>query len=709
MSDLSDSENDQMSRDADVTGSSSSSLDATGGTTAPAARTPNHLSGIFDIPSLGRPATPTNRAREGAARLDEILQVGPTTLPYRRFIAELNGAGQAQLAPVVDPPDGGDEASERTASPASVSGRDGSESSGSTPPAGEPVQARHRASSRPLHVNGILVFWMADRDIIDRVGDRPVYSVDYFTSAMTMSYLVSLREEFVIPNSVDLVTLTSLNVAPMQLNASAYRILISCFVLWAKNFDEELPFRAFQNLYRIKTTPASSGSYYFQGYQGTFITSCPNTDKQFKHLWFYAGGRWLHGQRPYSDVLSWERVPITFMRGYVWIRGPHVAASCTEKIDLFQKVDPERNQNRLLSHLSLEMYHWTGLSSTSECPDDRPREAQPGEVIIASRIPDPVVHYRAQAVVAAGVATTSDPSEVPRGVPVAPIHGQRSGSSSPGTWGPRVADEDMDLVLRQLFPTRGLRIEGRFNPLFSSGSKLPSEQDRMARLQKLAKIGDGGKGKARSSVSASSSRAGPTAPTTRTPSDPHKARVNRSRDEWPVTVVPSSWSRREDIYSRDPPASVTGAEPINWKSSTQKAIVAKFDDKLTSEVAESSRRSDPIVAIGDCAQKLIEALCLAFSGSATARGYANRMETDVASTKSEARSARNAEKKSTDKVKEIGEKLKDAEKRASEAEGARKEAEDARRKAENDLAAAHSEHSRYLQVALPAALDEARQ
>ncbi|GMN28109.1 hypothetical protein TIFTF001_049432 [Ficus carica] len=47
--------------------------------------------------------------------------------------------------------------------------------------------------------------------------------------------------------------------------------------------------------------------------------------------------------------------------------------------------------------------------------------------------------------------------------------------------------------------------------------------------------------------------------------------------------------------------------------------------------------------------------------------------------------------------------------RASEAEGARKEAKDTRRKAENDLAAAHSEHSKYLQVALPAAFDEARQ
>ncbi|GMN30324.1 hypothetical protein TIFTF001_044472 [Ficus carica] len=165
----------------------------------------------------------------------------------------------------------------------------------------------------------------------------------------------------------------------------------------------------------------------------------------------------------------------------------------------------------------------------------------------------------------------------------------------------------MDLVLRQHFPTREPTTAEREQ----RGSKRPSEQDRMARLQKLAKIGDGGKVKAGISASAPTSRAGPTAAVTRTPFDPPDARVSRSKDKRPVTVVSFSWSR-------------------------------------------------------------------------------------------------NTEKKATDKAKEIGEKLKDAEKRASEAEGARKEAEDTRRKAENDLAAAHSEHSKYLQVALPAAFDEAR-
>ena len=96
------------------------------------------------------------------------------------------------------------------------------------------------------------------------------------------------------------------------------------------------------------------------------------------------------------------------------------------------------------------------------------------------------------------------------------------------------------------------------------------------------------------------------APTTQAPSDPPEARASRPRDERPVAIVPSSQSRREDARPRDQPPSASGAKPIKRKSSAQKAFVSKFDDKLTSEVTESSRRSDPIVAISDCVEKLIE-------------------------------------------------------------------------------------------------------
>ncbi|GMN71774.1 hypothetical protein TIFTF001_053448 [Ficus carica] len=144
--------------------------------------------------------------------------------------------------------------------------------------------------------------------------------------------------------------LRRLNVAPMQLNSNAYRILISYFVLWTKNYTSELSFRAFQNLYRMKTALPSIGSYYFQGYQGTFITGCPDSDKNYKHLWFFAAGRWLHGRLPYDEVTPWERVPITFRRGYVWTQGLYTDARNLERIEkLHEKADPERNQNRLLS------------------------------------------------------------------------------------------------------------------------------------------------------------------------------------------------------------------------------------------------------------------------------------------------------------------------------------------------------------------------
>lgn len=53
-------------------------------------------------------------------------------------------------------------------------------------------------------------------------------------------------------------------------------------------------------------------------------------------------------------------------------------------------------------------------------------------------------------------------SEVPLGVPAASPHSLPSGGSSSGTWGPRIADKDMDWVIRELYPQRGLRIEGLY-------------------------------------------------------------------------------------------------------------------------------------------------------------------------------------------------------------------------------------------------------
>lgn len=89
-------------------------------------------------------------------------------------------------------------------------------------------------------------------------------------------------------------------------------------------------------------------------------------------------------------------------------------------------------------------------------------------------------------------------------------------------------------------------------------------------------------------------------------SDPPEAQASRSREEQSVAISPSSRSGRKYHRPRDPSASVSRAESIKRKSSAQKALVTKFDDHVTSEMAESSRRSDPINASSDLINKLIE-------------------------------------------------------------------------------------------------------
>ncbi|GMN66822.1 hypothetical protein TIFTF001_035883 [Ficus carica] len=259
---------------------------------------------------------------------------------------------------------------------------------------------------------------------------------------------------------------------------------------------------------------------------------------------FFIAGRWLHGQLDYDQISHSVRVPNKFRRG-------------------------------------LAKYNWFSSSSTSDYPHDRPRTVLPGEVTVASRLPDPVAHYRAWTVVTADVVTTSDRSEVPRGVPVASTHGLHSDSSSQGAWGPRIADKDMDLLLGQLYPVQGLRIEEpTMSDQGSCGSKRLSDQDRVTHLQqKFAKTNKGSK-----------SRAGPSAPspTSKAPSDPPVARLFCPREDQPSQPEPTIRGRRDDSRPREPSVAVTGTEPVSRKSFAQRAVVSKFDDCLTSEVAESS-------------------------------------------------------------------------------------------------------------------------
>ncbi|GMN54066.1 hypothetical protein TIFTF001_023197 [Ficus carica] len=105
MSDVTDSKNEALLRSVDVTGDSD--LGSSSSTSSSS--------------SSGTPVTPSNCRRDGAARLEEILQVGAGTRPDRQFIRELRGA--APEPPVQANP--ADAASERSVGQTSTSGREG--------------------------------------------------------------------------------------------------------------------------------------------------------------------------------------------------------------------------------------------------------------------------------------------------------------------------------------------------------------------------------------------------------------------------------------------------------------------------------------------------------------------------------------------------------------------------------------------------------
>lgn len=125
------------------------------------------------------------------------MQVGPTTRPEPSFVEELNGAALTQLPLVVDLTEGEGTASTRMARQASLStqednSHEGSESSESTIPLGEPIQSRQCGRSRLIWINGLLVYRMSNIKMVDCVKGRLVYMVDFFNTTVTPQYLESL-------------------------------------------------------------------------------------------------------------------------------------------------------------------------------------------------------------------------------------------------------------------------------------------------------------------------------------------------------------------------------------------------------------------------------------------------------------------------------------------------------------------------------------
>ena len=503
MSSVSDSENAGLSGSVDVTGDWDAESSTSTSTNSPGSAPGDQAGVTSGWSGIPRPLREFYAMPVRVVRPEEIEQDAPPGQEAgidRDAQAEggapARGAEPEQSAPV----NREEEAAERSGGEVSTSGSEESEASvgaASPPPTGESFEER-RKSTRPQRVNGQRVRKMSDAEMERLAGDKPVYTMDYFTTGVTENYLSALRTEFNIPESVTLVVpgpgdlpsrpprghitlsaeflraglrlpfhpflrraLTAFNLAPIQLNANAYRILVGCYILWKKVFGVEMPVEVFQNIYRMKSSPSSIGSFYFQGHPGTFITGCPDSDKQFKHLWFYAGGNWIHRRWTRRGLSEEERVPVSFRRGYAWPKGPHIDEEDRRRIDhLRELADPERNHQRLLSNESLAENGW--VPSTSTRPPGSIRRV-PARVTVASRMPDPAVHYRARTVVTSAGGASTSRSEIPQGVPVASACGPSSGGSPSGDWGPRIADEDMDGVIRELYPERSLRIEGCFN------------------------------------------------------------------------------------------------------------------------------------------------------------------------------------------------------------------------------------------------------
>ncbi|GMN66718.1 hypothetical protein TIFTF001_035777 [Ficus carica] len=207
MSDLSsDSENDNLSGEVDITGSSSTdSLDS------------------------------TDRTED---------EVGPVTQSYRSFLEELNGA----LAPVQHPLVNlttDESAYARSIRQASTSGREETFDEGSESPRARLLQYLESLREEFWIPGDVKIVVPGPNDLPSR--PPPGYvtlSMEFFQAKLRLPFHPFLRR-----------ALRRLNVAPMQLNANAYRILISYFVFWTKYYCTKLSFRAFSEFVPDENNP----------------------------------------------------------------------------------------------------------------------------------------------------------------------------------------------------------------------------------------------------------------------------------------------------------------------------------------------------------------------------------------------------------------------------------------------------------------------
>ncbi|GMN71987.1 hypothetical protein TIFTF001_054670 [Ficus carica] len=150
-----------------------------------------------------------------------------------------------------------------------------------------------------------------------------------------------------------------------------------------------------------------------------------------------------------------------------------------------------------------------------------PRIQRPEPVTVA-RMPEPTVRYRSRSTAAPAEAAFDQPETrgvVASGVPVSQL---LYGDTSPGSWGPHIADEDLDLVIRRLSPVEvnALLAGCGSKPMADMrGTKRPTGEDRRERLVKMANLGKG-KGKAGTSAPPSQNVVPPATRATPAPSAP---------------------------------------------------------------------------------------------------------------------------------------------------------------------------------------------
>ena len=89
--------------------------------------------------------------------------------------------------------------------------------------------------------------------------------------------------------------LAEMEIAPCQLSLNSWRILAGLYTAWHRAGLGEPSLEEVKRLYRLKANPkAHHGWYYLSAYSSpsNVVQKLPDSNKNFKDLWFWATGDW---------------------------------------------------------------------------------------------------------------------------------------------------------------------------------------------------------------------------------------------------------------------------------------------------------------------------------------------------------------------------------------------------------------------------------